>query len=403
MASSLSAFADSAYFIVLAWTVVAVTHSELALGTTLLLASLPRLALMLLGGVAADRFSPKLLLVLSLAVRAGILALLGTFLAAGFKARTVDFYVLALLFGTVDAFYWPTQGALVPRLISASHLSVANSLIQTAQQTAFVAGPLVAGLLLRLRDHEAFLCVAALYLLGVGAVLRLRAGRPTGDPAQPAASPLTDLVQGLRYVFSIRVMTLIMGISMLMNLLLLGPLNVGLPLFVNHHGWSGSVYGYLEASFGVGAVVGGLLNVLLKGMRGRFIWIGAIGAVTGLSFATVSLIHFWEMGILAMAVAGMTMSLVSIPVMTYIQMIAEAALLGRVMSLLTLMSVGLAPVSYALCSWLLSARLLTPDRLILAAGFLLALLFLSMFFIPEYRTMEDHPRWRLGQSTTSSS
>lgn len=243
------------------------THSEAALGTTLLLASLPRLALMLVGGVAADRIHPKLLLGLSLAARAVILGVFASWMGIGIHVDAVDFYLVAVLFGTVDAFYWPTQGALVPRVVSPDRLPQANSLIQTAQQLATILGPLVAGVLLREPSRLVFYAVACLYVVAVIAVMGLRVPRWTDrqETAHPK-SAWADLVKGLRYVQSVRVMLVIMGIAMVMSFLFLGPINVGLPIFVNHQGWSGSVYGYFESALGVGAVVGGLLSLALKGL-----------------------------------------------------------------------------------------------------------------------------------------
>ncbi len=399
-ASSLSALADSAYFIVLAWTVVRATHSELALGTTLLLASIPRLALMLFGGVAADRVSPKLLLLLSLLARGVILAALGLLFMAGVRERALDFYVLALLFGTVDAFYWPTQGSLVPRVVEPRQISVANSLIQTVQQGSFVMGPLLAGILLRLPARETFLVVAAVYLLGSGAVVFLKASLPAVRPA--ASSPWRDLTQGLRYVASVRIMALIMGIATVFGLVLMGPLNVGLPLFVNQHHWSGAIYGYFEAGFGAGAVLGAVGNALLKGLRGRYRWIGGLGTITGIALAGVPLVSSWGPGAALMALAGASMTLVSIPIMTYMQVIADQELMGRVMSLMTMTSIGLTPVSYALCSWFLSSQLLVPQDLLMGAGILIALLFLSLFVIPDFYHMEDNPRWQAASPEPSA-
>ncbi len=392
-ASSLSALADSAYFIALAWTVVQATHSELALGTTLLLASIPRLALMLFGGVAADRVNPKVLLLMSLLARSAILAALGLLFMSGMRERAMDFYVVALLFGTVDAFYWPTQGSLVPRVVEPRQISVANSLIQTVQQGSFVIGPLLAGILLRLPAHQTFLVVAAIYLLGSVAVVFLKASL-SADREARAASPWRDLTQGLRYVASVRIMALIMGIATIFGLVLMGPLNVGLPLFVNQHHWSGAIYGYFEAGFGVGAVLGAVGNAVLKGLRGHYRWIGGLGTITGMALAGVSLVSAWGPGAALMALAGASMTLVSIPIMTYMQVIADQELMGRVMSLMTMTSIGLTPVSYALCSWFLSAKLLLPKELLMGAGILIALLFLSLFVIPDFYHMEDNPRWQ---------
>lgn len=61
-------------------------------------------------------------------------------------------------------------------------------------------------------------------------------------------------------------------------------------------------------------------------------------------------------GLAAMLLTGMMMSMVNIPVATYVQTVADSGMLGRVMSLLNLTSMGLGPVSYALTSFILEQK-----------------------------------------------
>ncbi|WP_232622331.1 hypothetical protein, partial [Rhodococcus rhodochrous] len=73
----------------------------------------------------------------------------------------------------------------------------------------------------------------------------------------------------------------------------------------------------------------------------------------GAGILAVSFMHVLPFGLSMMLLVGITMAMTNIPLITYIQTIVPAHMLGRVMSLLTTMSIGLGPVSYALCSFLL--------------------------------------------------
>ncbi|RIV18372.1 MFS transporter [Alicyclobacillaceae bacterium I2511] len=406
----LSSFGDAAYFILIGWFVIDVTGSQLTLGTVLTLGAVPRLVLMLAGGVVADRMSRKRLLVGSLLTRAGLLVLFALWLALSSHGHLQLWavYGLAVAFGVVDAFYWPASGSIVPQVVSDEDLPVANSFVQTAQQISVVGGPLIAAGLLWLKNYPLmFLVMAGLF--GSGALcqsfLRLRMNGPgnlsVGDTSvhqekQKGRSPsaLHEVMQGLHYVRKERILWLIMLFSMVINLFFFGPINVGLPALVHHLNWSGSLYGELEASVGVGAVVGGLATGWLNGLRGHFHWIAPMATVMGFSLGTVGLIHQPVVDLLLMGLAGLSMSVVDIPILIYIQTITERGLLGRVMSLLTLMSIGLSPVSYALSGVILQQGWLSDAWLIFVGGGVIGVFSLVLLILPEFRRIEDHPRWQ---------
>ncbi|POB11583.1 MFS transporter [Sulfobacillus sp. hq2] len=396
LGAMLSSVADSTYYIVLAWFVLEITHSAANLGTTLLMASLPRLLFMIFGGVAVDRLNPRRVMVVSLTARMAILLGLAVWLAT--KVGALDLWVLyavAGMFGVVDAFYWPTQNALVPHVLPDQVLATGNSFIQTTQQLSMVVGPLVAGGMLQWHQFAGiFTVLAALY---AGSAVAIRAIHMTAkERVIPLASRSVwgEIYDGVRYVWNIRILLFLMLASMVINLFFMGPVNIGLPSFVQRQGWSGSVYGYFEAAMGLGAVVGGALTVAVRGMRGHFQWIALAAAVIGLGLIGAAMVHQWPMGIVFLAASGIAMSLTNIPIITYIQTIVDHAMMGRVMSLLTLMSVGLVPVSYGMSSLILRMHWLGPASLMIVGGAIIALFCAMLWFQPDFRQMESHPRWQ---------
>lgn len=399
---SLSSLGDSAYFILLGWFVIRTTGSELALGTTLAAASVPRLFLMLLGGVAADRFSRKWILTLSLAVRAVSLAVFSTVVALTESHLDLWFVEgVAVLFGAVDAFFWPASGSVLPHTVGRGDLGAANGLIQTAQQLSMLLGPLLAAALLRLDGFAwTFAPIAGIYLASAGASASLRL---RGDPAplrggadssdRPRVSAWREAVDGFRYALSVRILTIIMALSVVINFAFMGPVNVGLPVFVRTAGWPGSVYGYLEAGFSGGAILGGLAVFALAGMRGRLRWLAFAGVAMGTASMGIGLFKDPLADFALMAVTGVCASLVNIPLLTYIQTVVPKDRLGRVMSMLSVSSLGLVPVSYTLAAAVLQ-RGVPPEGLFAACGLVVALVMGAAFWFPEFRRMEDHPAWK---------
>src|SRR5690242_21585477 len=74
VATTLSLFGDFFSYVALAWIVLQLTGSSLALGTVLVVQAIPRAVLMMVGGAFADRFSPRLMLIGSMGIRAAFVA-----------------------------------------------------------------------------------------------------------------------------------------------------------------------------------------------------------------------------------------------------------------------------------------------------------------------------------------
>lgn len=408
-ATLLSVIGDSSYFIVLGWFVLNVTGSEFALGTTLTFASIPRIVFMLLGGVFADRINKKLILVTSLLARALIL---GVFVAVllGMHGKPALWLVdvMAVVFGTIDAFYYPANSSVVPSAVPTQAFARANSLVQTVQQMSTVLGPILAAGLLWMRVYPGmFATISVLYVVSTVVLLFLRLRTEQQTSVERTHKGLVfiwiDIREGIRFVTSVRILVLVMIVSLGINLLFMGPINIGIPTLVKSMGWSGSTYGSYESGFGMGTVVGGIFVSILGGFRGKFLWLGVLGAVMGLAMAGIGFVHVPWGGIALMGVMGITVSVVNIPFITYIQTIVPGDRLGRIMSLLSLMSVGLVPISYTASSFVLQQHQISAPELLLGCGITMALLFASLYLFRDFRQVESHPLWRAQTSGSTES
>ncbi|MDA8195315.1 MAG: MFS transporter [Thermaerobacter sp.] len=396
LGTGLSAVGDSAYFILLSWYVVTTSGSSLAVGTTLALTAVPRLVLMMVGGVLADRMSRRVLLTGSLALRCAILI---AFTLTGLGHGLVPVYATALAFGLVDAFFWPASGSVLPDVLPAEQLGRGNGVVQTTQQASMVSGPLTATLLLwlpgawvRFDTLAAIYLASAFILAGLAIAPRPRLGRIRDNP-------LGDVAAGLRYVSGVPILLILMGISALFNFFFAGPLNVGLPLLVHQRQWPGSDFGYFTAAVGVGGVLGGVLAALANGMRGRFRWFGPIAASLGVSLGLVGVLPLRLFDVVLLLAVGIGLSVITIPINSYLQTVVDPEYLGRTMALLTVSSLGLTPVSYVTLSLLVHWNAVPLSRLVLVGGLLLGAVSLMLSLLPPFRRMEQHPRWVLAGQT----
>jgi MFS family permease len=115
----------------------------------------------------------------------------------------------------------------------------------------------------------------------------------------------------------------------------------------------------------------------------------------GSGIAATGFMHNLGFGIMAMLVVGMMMTMVDIPIIIYIQTVSDPKMLGRVMSLLSLTSMGLGPVSYALTSFILQHGIADAQTVMITGGTLMAITGLSIMLFRDFRTMEEHPSWKI--------
>ncbi|HEY8818850.1 MAG TPA: MFS transporter [Candidatus Limnocylindrales bacterium] len=381
---------DAFQLVALSWLVLGLTGSGLALGTILVATAIPRGVFMLLGGVLADRVSPR-----DLALGSNVLrAVLTTIVAGLVIGGGVQIWHLALvgaLFGTVDAVFLPAINTLVPRLVPAGRLPAANAIMEGTRQLVGTVGPALAGFAVALIgvgpayviDAVSF-AVAALALWYVRSGAAARAAAPAAAGATSVVDPsrlhggtrpsmAAALIEGVRAVLGDPALRSIVIISTAANLAFTGPTTVGLPwLVLVHFGADAFALGLLFAAFGAGSLGGVILAGSLRRPR-RFGWLvlslllamgvglGAIGlasSITAIAFISV--------------VIGTMNGYVNVVIISWVQEKTEPHLLGRTMSFMMLGSVVSAPLSIALAAFAVdthaTAMFLVAGALVVVSG-----------------------------------
>ncbi len=179
--------------VALAFAVLDLTDSTSALGLVLAANSIPMVLFMLVGGVAADRFSRSTVLVVSHAVAGLSQAVVATLLISS-HATLPLLVALEAVNGTARAFTFPAMQGAIPLLVQRTALQQSNALLGFARNAAFVVGPSAASLLVvTVGSGWAIGVDAATYALAALAMSRLRL--PAGVRVQ-ATSVLSDLREG---------------------------------------------------------------------------------------------------------------------------------------------------------------------------------------------------------------
>lgn len=195
----ISAAGTQMQVVAVAWQVYLLTHSAIALGLIGLLQAIPRLLFSLIGGVFADVFDRrKLLLVINvtLATTSTVLALT-TILHV---INMVIIYAMVLLAACISSFEYPTRQAIIPTLVPREQMTDALSMSMVMMQLTFIIGPTLGGFVIAWFGVANTYWIDVLsYVVVVGALFLMVIPRvPIEQRAQPGLGALVDGMRFLR-------------------------------------------------------------------------------------------------------------------------------------------------------------------------------------------------------------
>src|ERR1051326_8299999 len=148
LGGAVSAFGDQFYLVALPWLVLQLTGSNLAVGTVLMCAAIPRAVLMLGGGAVSDRIAPRRIMLTTASTRTIFVGAVGLLVWLHI-VQLWHLGVLAFAFGVADAFGLPAFQSLLPQLIEREQLPSANAAFQSVYQIAMMVGPAPAGIAIK--------------------------------------------------------------------------------------------------------------------------------------------------------------------------------------------------------------------------------------------------------------
>lgn len=367
-----STIGDFCYVVALPWFVLSSHGGTVLLGTVLACYGVPRTALIPLGGVLADRIGPRRLMLAADAARC-LLAVALTVLAARQLATLAWLAPVAALLGAGEGLFMPASFAIMPSLLPAGSLQAGNAINSAAVQVGTVLGPALGGILVATSGPvPAFAIDAASFAVSAIALWLLRpppavaAPAQAAGPGQPAAVPggaaatgpaageetappsVWRLLRGS--VFFRRVLL----VSVLANLTFAGTFEVALPALAHAHYGAGG-FGTLMACLGIGSVAGTLVAARRLTSARPMVVASAAFIGAGVFVALMPFLGGLPGAAVAALIFGAGIGFGDIIVITLIQQWSPPAVLGRVMSLLMLASLGVFPVSVAVSGLLVRA------------------------------------------------
>jgi MFS family permease len=322
------------------WLVYRLTGSPFVLGLVGFVGQVPVLVFGLFGGLLADRWPRRRLMVTT-----QVLSLLQASLLAGLTLNgqiTVGWILgLAALLGTINALDMPVRQSLVADLVPRSDLPSAIGLNSSAFNLARILGPSIAGVIVAAAGEGlCFLLNAASFLVVIACLLAIRV---TPTPRVEQESPARLLAEGLRYAWHTPHVRALLTLIAVLSLTAM-PYAVVLPVYAGEILKTGpGGLGALVAATGIGALIGALQIARRRSIHGLGTLIAKAAALFGLSLVALAASKAFWLSLLTIIAVGYGMVMTMAGTNTLLQSLVPDSLRGRVMSLYTIVFLGLAP------------------------------------------------------------
>lgn len=320
------------------WLVLQLTGSPFLLGVAAAARSIPVLILVVPAGIAADRFDRRKIVVATSIVSTIASSVLAILTIAGtINIETV--LVIAMVLGVSNAFEMPARQSYVSELIGKRDLANAIALNSLLFNGARVVGPAIAGILVALVGPGWAFGINALSFIPViiGLLMISRVHIPKVAFATRSAVP-----EALRYLRSEPRVGALLGLLAAQTIFASGPFILG-PSLAQDLGQGAEGLGVLLAATGAGAVVGGLRLAATADRTERWRVLLLAGVALAAGLAGVGLAQSYPVALLCLVVTGWGTVTFNASSNTLIQMIVPDRLRGRMMSLYTLVLLGLMP------------------------------------------------------------
>lgn len=353
----ISLFGNAILRFALAMSVLDLTGSATVFGMISALSMVPMAALFMFGGILADRVSKKNIMVVLDFFTSALLALFIPIFSQ--SSSLVPIAILLVMLSIIQSFYQPSVQSSIPLLAAEERLMQANGVVAQVNALAALLGPIIGGLLYGFFGIFPIL-YASLCCFFFSAVMECFLHIPfvkrqrentlfsmIRKDFSEAGSFLTRRQPGL-----MKLLLLVAGINLFLSAMIV----IGLPYLVKLWlGLSNQLYGFAEASMGVGSILGGLLaGALAKKLEFRRSYVlllltGGITVPMGLSVVSKNFpILSYAVLLLSVALIMACATMFTVYGQTIIQKLTPSGLLGKVSSVVTVVSMCAFPLGQGL-------------------------------------------------------
>jgi MFS family permease len=324
------------------WLVYRLTGSVVLLGFIGFASQIPVFLLAPIGGAVADRNNRRKILITTQTLAMIFASILAALTLSG-TVQVWHLFVIAACFGITNAFDIPTRQSFVVDMVGKEDLLNAIALNSSMFNGARIVGPAIAGILVAaVGEGWCFFLNALSYIAVLSGFLMMSV--QTVIRPKVSGSTVANIAEGFGFVIKtppVRALLLLLGLVSLMGM----PYAVLMPIFADKIlGGGSSTLGFLMGASGTGALVAALVLASRKSVFGLGRWVAFASAGFGVALILFSFSGvFWLSAILLVPVGFAMMTQMSSS-NTLIQAMVPDELRGRVMSVYSMMFMGMAPL-----------------------------------------------------------
>lgn len=323
------------------WLVYRLTHSSLLLGVATFAGQIPVFLLAPVGGMIADRWDRRKIIIGTQSAFMVFAFILATLTLA--RIVTVkEVIVLAACMGAVNAVDIPTRQAFLVEMVGRDDLMNAIALNSSMFNAARVVGPSIAGVLVAWKGEG--WCFFANSMSYIAVILGLVAMKVKRREIVHVPSPIEHIAEGFRFARDTAPIRAILLLIALVSLVAT-PYSVLMPIFAARvlHG-SARTLGVLMAASGVGALTGALVLAARSGIRGLGRWVARACGGFGVALILFSFSRSYFLSVLLLVPVGFCVMVQMASSNTLIQAMVPDRLRGRIMSIYSMMFMGMVPL-----------------------------------------------------------
>jgi MFS family permease len=364
------------------WLVYRLTGSVVLLGFISFASQIPVFLLAPIGGAVADRHNRRKILLITQTL-AMIFAFILSILTLTGTIQVWHLFVIAACFGVANAFDIPTRQSFVVDMVGREDLLNAIALNSSMFNGARIVGPAIAGILVAAVGEGWCFFLNSLSYIAVLTGFLLMKVQHVSRPK--SGSTLSNIAEGFGFVIKtppIRALLLLLGLISLMGM----PYAVLMPIFADKIlGGGSSTLGFLMGASGTGALIAALVLASRKSVFGLGKWVAVASGCFGVAIILFSFSKiFWLSAILLVPVGFSMMTQMSSS-NTLIQAMVPDELRGRVMSVYSMMFMGMAPLG-ALMAGSLASAIGAPETVALGGAVCIVGAIIFSLHLPKLQT-----------------
>jgi len=335
----LSLIGDNCLLIAAVTLISSLSDSPLAVLIPALSLAVPQVVFAMVGGVMADRWNRKVVMVVSDLLRGFIV------LSALLATSAERLWILSLAaagLAVVGVFFYPARNAAIPNVVPPSLLLAANGLIQGSYIIALIVGPAIAGAAVEIWMPGAIIFDSVTFFVSATVIGLMRYTRTTPEetPA-PCAETATggvwqDMMAGLGFIARNRALAHVLSITAVATLGIGMIVLLAIPHLREQLGAGGLEYGLAMSMLGFGSVLGGLVVSRISRRLSTNTTVGGTLVVAGGAIAAFALAPNYGVVLISLAAIGMCIVAARGALDTIIQSLAPDEMRGRVLAAVNL-------------------------------------------------------------------